>query len=188
MDKQTFIEIIKSVHSKNELCVVLGYYNNSAGYKKIDDMVSMYGVDISHFDKRYNCQNQRKYDVVEKICPICHTPFKTRVGQSKEKTTCSRSCANTFFKHGINNGNFRGNNYKTICFSFHEYKCAVCDERNIVEVHHLDNDNKNNDVFNLIPMCPTHHQYWHSRFRYMVEPKVITYIEKIKNVKQVHEN
>lgn len=34
---------------------------------------------------------------VEKTCPVCETQFETRVGR-KEKTVCSRSCSNAFFK------------------------------------------------------------------------------------------
>lgn len=34
---------------------------------------------------------------MNKICPVCTQKFETRSGP-KEKTTCSRSCSNTYFK------------------------------------------------------------------------------------------
>lgn len=37
--------------------------------------------------------------------------------------------------------------------------------RKIVEVHHYDGDRNNNELSNLIPLCPTHHRYWHSKHR-----------------------
>lgn len=34
---------------------------------------------------------------MEKTCPVCRTPFVTNDGK-KQKTTCSRSCSNTYFR------------------------------------------------------------------------------------------
>lgn len=43
-------------------------------------------------------------------------------------------------------------------------------------VHHLDENKKNNNYKNLIPMCPTHHQYMHSRHKYLIEDEVNEYV------------
>lgn len=48
----------------------------------------------------------------------------------------------------------------------------------IVEVHHFDGNNTNNTPENLMPLCPTHHRYWHSRYKELVYDKVVKYIEK----------
>jgi hypothetical protein len=53
----------------------------------------------------------------------------------------------------------------------------LCGEQNVVDVHHLDHNRSNNDPANLIPLCPTHHQYWHSKFRNLIEDQVRMYIE-----------
>lgn len=112
----------------------------------------------------------------EKVCPVCSSFFYT------ESVTCSNSCANTYFRSGINNPDGI-NAYVTICFSFHKKQCIICGERNIVEVHHFDEDHTNNSTENLIPLCPTHHQYFHSKFRDAVASKIITYRDNfIKNM------
>jgi hypothetical protein len=59
---------------------------------------------------------------------------------------------------------------------YHKKECVVCGENNIVEVHHLDGNSKNNLPKNLIPLCPTHHQYWHSKFKHLVVDKINQYI------------
>jgi len=61
-------------------------------------------------------------------------------------------------------------------------KCLEIEQylTNIVEAHHLDEDKTNNDPSNLIPLCPNHHQYWHSRYRHLVEDKVYSYIKEWK--------
>ncbi len=53
-------------------------------------------------------------------------------------------------------------NYRVRAFKEYEHKCAVCgwceDER-VLEVHHIDEDRTNNDVINLIILCPICHKY-----------------------------
>ena len=120
------------------------------------------------------------YERVEKECPVCSTKFITSKDSPREKITCSHSCANTYFRSGINNPNWSDNSYRSTCFHYHKKECVVCGETKIVEVHHFDEDNKNNSPENLIPLCPTHHQYWHSRYRSEIEQIVIDYITNFK--------
>lgn len=112
-----------------------------------------------------------------RCCGVCNHPIKH---YKTSKGTCSRSCANTYFRSGENNGNWKQSSYQSTCFLYHDRACVVCRESNIVEVHHLDSDRNNNDPSNLIPLCPTHHQYWHSKHRHLVENIVYSYIEKWK--------
>lgn len=112
----------------------------------------------------------------KKPCPVCDNPIKNY----KQNQTCSTSCANKLTKSGPNNGNWSNDRYQTTCFHFHKKECVVCGEQNIVTVHHLDENHNNNDPGNLIPLCPTHHQYWHSKHKYLVEKTVLDYISKWK--------
>jgi hypothetical protein len=128
-----------------------------------------------------------KYSKIIKKCPVCETEFETKLGHRDEKTVCSHACANTYFRSGKSNPNYKTDNnlnaevkYRTICFRYHEKKCVCCNEKNIVEVHHHDGNKKNNKPENLIPLCPTHHQYWHSKFRYLIKSKVDKYIKIFK--------
>ena len=47
-------------------------------------------------------------------------------------------------------------------------------------VHHYDENHNNNNIFNLIPLCPTHHVYIHSEFKYLIQNIVDNYIENFK--------
>ena len=107
-------------------------------------------------------------------CVVCRTPIKN---YKHSKGTCSRSCANKHFRSGENNGNFRGTQYTTICFHHHKKECIVCGEDKIVAVHHNDHNHYNNDPENLIPLCPTHHQYVHSQYVGEVQPIIDAYVE-----------
>ncbi len=121
----------------------------------------------------------------KRLCPVCNEPIK----YYHQNRTCSVSCANSLFRSGPAHPNWK-NNYIPTCFYYHKKECVICGEKNLVEVHHLDENKKNNSPENLIPLCPTHHQYWHSRFRYLVEPKIRAYILDWHNdagIRRMHE-
>ncbi len=42
-------------------------------------------------------------------------------------------------------------------------KCVICKFNNVVELHHLDHNKKNNSQSNLIGLCPNHHKMIHNR-------------------------
>ena len=109
-------------------------------------------------------------------CVVCKTPIKD---YKNSKGTCSRSCANTHFKTGEGNGNYKGVEYQRIAFRHHKKECIVCGEDKIVAVHHYDHNHSNNDPKNLVPLCPTHHSYVHSRYANEVLPIVEKYITEI---------
>lgn len=106
-----------------------------------------------------------------KECSVCG---KTYSGKSK---TCSYSCSNKLFRTGENNGNWKQDAYQSTCFLYHGKKCLVCDEVNIVSVHHVNENHNDNRPENLVPLCPTHHQYVHSRFKNLVQPQIESYLK-----------
>lgn len=118
--------------------------------------------------------------VEDRVCPVCGTEFTTPIGVKREKTTCSVLCGLKHFRRGRNKPELM-TRHKAICFYYHAKQCAICSEQLIVEVHHLDEDHTNNAPENLVPLCPTHHQYWHSKHRHLVEVGVRAYAERFKN-------
>jgi len=112
-----------------------------------------------------------------RLCEVCDAPIKN----FKTSATCGYSCSNTKFRSGPNHPNWTEDRYQTTCFHYHEKKCVVCPENKIVTVHHLDEDHNNNSPENLIPLCPTHHQYVHSRYRNEVQPIIDSYIDEWKS-------
>lgn len=118
------------------------------------------------------------YQTFEVLCETCKKFFyveeRSSLFPSKEKYFCSRKCACSV--GGKAKSEKYGNqHYRTICFKFHKKECIICGEKNIVEVHHFDENHGNNSKENLIPMCPTHHQYMHSNFKHLIEDKVNEY-------------
>lgn len=111
-----------------------------------------------------------------RLCPVCE-----KILHNNQGTTCSYSCANTHFRSGENANNWKESSYRSTCFLYHDKKCVICDEDKIVAVHHFDENKKNNKPENLIPLCPTHHQYCHSRYKDEINDKILDYITEFKN-------
>ena len=44
----------------------------------------------------------------------------------------------------------------------------------------MNEDHSDDRIENLVPLCPTHHQYMHSRYKSEILPKVEEYVEKFK--------
>lgn len=169
--------VIDKCGTKAEAVREIYGYDNSRVRKEFDLLVSEKGLDVSKLTVR-----PFKYKIVTKVCPVCGEKFETQEGHSKEKQTCSHSCSNTYFRSGRDNGRWEGSAYRTTCFLYHEKVCVICGEDKIVSVHHFDENNQNHNPENLIPMCPTHHQYWHSRYKEEVEDVVVRYRDHfIKN-------
>jgi len=111
------------------------------------------------------------------ICPVCNKLFKPH----KNQVTCSKACSNTHFRSGVNHPAYNADNqnYRTLCFAHHPKKCIICGEDKIVAVHHYDENHENNDIKNLVPLCQTHHQYMHSRYKYLIEEQVLYWINNL---------
>ena len=106
-------------------------------------------------------------------CPVCEKQI-----MNKDNLTCSTGCANTLLRTGTDNPNYNPDGrsaHRVICFEHHNHECIICEEKRIVAVHHYDEDNSNNDPKNLIPLCPTCHQVFHSRWRSDVEQRINDY-------------
>ena len=134
-------------------------------------------VTLPNHKKHEKCCKNNPSNLIE--CPVCSKKFSPRY---KETVTCSHACANTYFRTGLNNPRNKNATYRTICFHHHGKKCLVCGENKIVSVHHINEDHKDNRPENLVPLCPTHHQYVHSKYKHLVEPLINSYMEKYQGV------
>ena len=175
VNEEKLEKLINESISKSEVLRKLGYSLNGRNNKFLKDFIEKRDINIDHFQP---FKREKKYSIVEKTCPVCGGIFKTKKGHKSEKTTCSHSCSNTYFRSGDSNGNWRDSAYRSTCFSTHQKRCVICDEDKIVEVHHYNGDHEDNRIENLIPLCPTHHRYWHSRYRKLIKEKVDNYVKR----------
>lgn len=138
---------VKGVNAVRKSCVYCGHETNITNIKRHEKAC-------------------KENPLNKKECPVCKTIH------SKKSVTCSYSCSNTYFRSGRNNPNWNKDdaNYRFICFEAHGKKCIVCGEEKILAVHHLNGNHSDNRPENLVPLCPTHHQYIHSKYKHEVQP------------------
>lgn len=178
IDRKCATVAIAAAYGKCDAIKRLHLPMNGTGCRLIDALIAKFQIDTSHFDPT---KQNRRYARATRQCPACGKSFITSVGSSSEKVTCSRACSNTHFRSGENHPNFKSDaesKHHVVCWRHHEKRCIVCGESNIVEAHHYNGDHADNRPENFAPLCPTHHQYWHSRYKNLIEMKVVEYVEK----------
>lgn len=169
--------------SLNSLFAELGLTVNSRTRTKIIFYFQDKGLDCSRI---LSYKKAHKYPIETVSCPVCGNPFECSVGSPRQKQTCSYSCSNTMFRSKENNPNWKGYEellassnsraYSKLCFTYHNKECIICKESLVVAVHHYDHDHSNNHPTNLVPLCPTHHTYIHSRYSELIKKQVDDYV------------
>jgi len=101
---------------------------------------------------------------------------------NKTSRTCSYYCSNKIFKNQKKKKDLSIDKHRDIAFRYHRKQCIICNEKNIVEVHHYDNNHYNNNPINFIPLCPTHHKYVHSKYKILIQDKINIYYKNFKRI------
>jgi hypothetical protein len=143
----------------------------------------LYKVECNYCKKSVGVSNIKKHEETcylnptnIKLCEVCGKPIKN---YKDSKGTCSYSCSNKHFRH-LRNKPEKYIKYTTICWQHHKKECVVCGENKIVAVHHFNEDHNDNTISNLVPLCPTHHQYMHSKYKDEILNIVEKYIDNFK--------
>lgn len=126
----------------------------------------------SEYKMKQSIKVDRQFGPVEKHTKTCNRCAAEYIFTGRKHTKlyeksrfCSRSCAN-HRGSGLEWANTHKErsltHYRTLCFMNWERSCAICGFDKIVAVHHIDENHQNNDIRNLIPLCPNHHHMVHS--------------------------
>ena len=167
-------QAVKESFSYSDVLKKLNRPSNGKTHKRLKKEIKDNNLSIEHFDRFKRNKERAKWKTIIKNCPVCNNEFKTKENHPREKSTCSKGCSNTYFRSGENNGNYlkdKVNDYRSICFANHKKECIICKEKLAVAVHHYDGNHDNNIPENLVPLCPTHHLYWHSNNRGIIKER-----------------
>lgn len=147
------------------------------------------------------CHGLKKARQIERPCGTCGVLVSRDESQFKKSKSghlfCNKSCSikynNRVLRSGVNNPwhqktvrraaygeeiSNSSSHYRTIAFAHHDKECVVCGEDKIVACHHMNGEHDDNRPENLVVLCPTHHGYWHSKWRFLIEDKVRAYQEQ----------
>lgn len=125
-------------------------------------------------DKNINRNNWKKYQASDTkygkfknfsvCCAKCNKSFNVKEREKKfpKKSIyyCSRKCANSI--GGIAKRELYGlTGYINIAKKYYHEKCAVCGTKDVLDVHHIDENRNNYHPSNLIFLCPNDHARLH---------------------------
>jgi hypothetical protein len=107
----------------------------------------------------------RTKEIPPQTCLECGKVFYRKQNKN-ERVFCSKLCANQYIGRerigkicGINHPNYNSgkSSYRNIINE--DSKCYYCDYKDIrvLVVHHIDRNRDNNEIDNLLVVCPTHH-------------------------------
>lgn len=165
--------VIVDAKSLGDVCKILNLPKNGRTTKSLKSMINDNNIDIKHFTTEPEVLT----------CPICQKQFSVIKFKAKTgRTYCSLKCSNKKLRGNAlekKDEDLSGRKkYLRICFRHHEKKCVICGESNIVTVHHYDGNHFNDKPENLIPLCPTHHSYVHSKFKSLISDEIDSYRNK----------
>lgn len=165
-NKAELLSAVADAWNLTEVAIALGYSNppGSTTKRRVKDALDRHIIDYSHLHK--TSRPRFKYPRITKECPVCSLKFETGFGHPRERTTCSHSCSNTYFRSGSNHPNYRniGANYRKVALRSLAHSCNRCEwdkATKILEVHHVDYDRSNNELSNLEILCPICHRLEH---------------------------
>jgi len=175
------VTLIKESTTCGEVCTKLGYSEHSRNKAALTEFVRKNPIlSLNHFFKG----GGKPATYEDRVCPVCNKVFTIISSQERErlKTTCSKECGNTYFKSGKRNPNYKGIEAKDYLVKADRYglnECCVCGEKEVLDIHHIDLDPSNNEIANLLPVCPTHHAYIHRGKYFLIEEKILEYLSSI---------
>lgn len=103
----------------------------------------------------FNCANCGK--------EIYRVPSDIKTNKS-QKFYCSHTCGNIHkndILYPIDDFTLNTNNYRRLAFGNFSHICSVCgynEDIRLLEIHHKDKNRNNNDITNLIILCPLCHR------------------------------
>jgi len=123
--------------------------------------------------KKYYCNRQCMSEGFKRgktrSCKHCDKAFyaiRAHINQG-HAIFCSRSCSGKYKNQnkGKNSSLYKDGSsyYRQAAFAHYSRCCRVCgyDTEPVLQVHHIDEDRSNNELDNLVILCPTHHKEAH---------------------------
>jgi hypothetical protein len=170
--------ILESSKTLGEVSKKLGYTNHGRNTGRIT-------IFLAKNDLVFKNHTQKTQEFITKKCVQCGNDF-TVPSNNKEKQkqlTCSHACSAAYpeFKNKrVLNKIGIASSYPIVAERNGLTYCCICGEKEVIDIHHLDEDRTNNDITNLVALCPTHHAYMHRGKQDLIFDKLLDYLDNRK--------
>jgi hypothetical protein len=182
---------VLEVDTLGAICDKLGYANRGRNTLPVRRCLERNNIDFRHFR---TSRAHSKHEVMV-TCPVCSNTFIKNLNNEKDskKVTCSHSCGNKYFSEKQQYGRHLGAGFNTLVKyndKLTKYlptiglrkECVVCGELEVLDCHHVDEDRNNDDINNLVFLCPTHHAALHRHKSEAVFDAVVNHLDYRDNL------
>lgn len=154
----------------NDTVDVIGLYKNKRTHVLVQCKKCQAQWDMSPTSIMPSAMNKNSFNgcsncrYEERECGFCKKIFKRLKSENNKSKSgivfCSQECGNRY-KNQIRKKADNASDYRRTAFENYEHKCSICgfdEDEQILEVHHIDENRKNNYCKNLIILCPNCHK------------------------------
>lgn len=170
-------QLLETEKTLAAVCLALGYSSHGRNTGALNIFLKAKGLEF----KNYSIKTQ-EFGVKE--CVHCGKAFKFSIHDktASKVLTCSKACSGAyplFIRNRVDAKiGAEPTHYITIANRAGLTTCCVCEEKEVVDIHHLDEDSTNNSLDNLIPLCPTHHAYMHRGKSVLIIDKILKHLDE----------
>jgi hypothetical protein len=169
----SFLEEEKTLSS---VCVRLGYSAHGRNTGALNTFLKTNSIEFKN-------HTQKTIEFEVRNCVHCGKEFSVSLhDKSKYKVlTCSHSCSGAYPEYikrrVVNKIGSEAKSYPIVAKRAGLTFCCICGEKEVVDIHHLDEDRTNDSIDNLVALCPTHHAYMHRGKSDLILDKLIAYLD-----------
>jgi len=169
------LRLLETEKTLGSICKGLGYSTHGRNTGALTVFLSSNNIEFKN-------HSQKTKELESRSCVHCGKEFFVSVNNKEEYKvlTCSYACSGAyppFISNRVIAKVGEAKSYPIVAKRAGLSSCCICGESEVLDVHHLDEDRDNNEISNLVPLCPTHHAYLHRGKSELIFTKLIEYLD-----------
>jgi hypothetical protein len=169
------LRLLDTEKTLGSICKGLGYSTHGRNTGTLTIFLKTNNIEFKN-------HTQKTKELEARNCAYCGTEFFVSVHNKNEYKvlTCSHACSGAypeFISNRVVAKIGEAKSYPIVAKRAGLNCCCICGESEVLDIHHLDEDRYNNDISNLVPICPTHHAYIHRGKSDLIFSTLIEYLD-----------
>jgi len=175
LDSGLLLRLLETERTLGSICTALGYSTHGRNTGTLTVFLASNNIEFKN-------HSQKTKELEARKCVHCGNEFFVSIKNKKEYKilTCSRACSGAYPEYinsRVTNKVGVAASYPIVAKRAGLTSCCICGESEVLDIHHLDENHENNDLSNLVPLCPTHHAYLHRGKSDLIFDKLIDYLD-----------
>jgi hypothetical protein len=175
LDSGLLSSLLETEKTLAGVCIGLGYSAHGRNTGALTVFLNSNKIEFKN-------HTQKTLELEARNCVHCGSQFHVSVhDKNKYKVlTCSSACSGAYpeyIKKRVKAKVGEATSYPIVAKRAGMIACCICGESEVLDIHHLDEDSSNNDINNLVPLCPTHHAYMHRGKSDLIFSTLLEYLD-----------